>query len=189
MIVMDLSGSFADKMTESGKAYNFAMACVNRYFRQGDPLNDRIILAQISGTQESLLWEGTPLDLRRDFPSPASFRDFLLQHADTNGSLVHDGIGHAINYLTTHPRFANGTQSVALILSDMEDIGDDPDSEERLNQAFSAYGRQRGSVGIYFCNQLAVPKWREHLARSGVREYVVEAGFVSKPTLPNFQSP
>ena len=187
MIVMDLSGSFTAKMANDGKAWEFATTCVDRYFRKSDPLNDRIILAQISGTERSLLWEGTPIELRRDFQSAESFRDFLLSKADESGSLVNHGVTNAVEYLTRHPRYGGGhAKMVTLILSDMEDTGGS-DSEQRMNESLVAYAGTDGSVGIYFCHQLLIESWKSRLSRAGVRNYIVESEIVGKPELPNFE--
>lgn len=188
MIVMDLSGSFAQKMAENGSAFDFATHVLDRYFRHRDALNDRIILAQISGTKRSLMWEGTPLELRREFPSAAEFREFLLSEADGGGSLVNDGVCNAIEYLAYHPRYGNGrSRSVTLILSDMDDTGSQRDSEQQLNSTLSAYGQINGSVGIYFCNQLRIEDWRQRLSRAGIDNFIVESEIVGKPPLPNFE--
>ncbi|MDA1016751.1 MAG: hypothetical protein O3A00_20125 [Planctomycetota bacterium] len=187
MIVMDLSGSFAEKMANDGKAYEFATACVDHYFRKSDPLNDRIILAQISGTERSLLWEGTPIQLRKDFPSADSFRNFLLTKADGGGSLVNRGVTNAIDYLNYHPRYGGGdAKTVTLILSDMDDTGSS-DSERGMNESLAAYARIDGSIGIYFCNQLLVESWKDRLSRAGVQNCIVESEIVGKPELPKFE--
>lgn len=187
MILMDLSGSFTDKMAEDGEAYEFATHVIDRYFRRRDPLNDRIILAQISGTEHSLLWEGTPIELRRQFPSAADFRDFLLSKADPSGSLVHDGVSNAIDYLTYHPRYGRGNaKTVTLILSDMEDTSGS-NSLQRLEASLSAYAQINGAVGVYFCEQSRLEDWRSRLDRTGIRNRIVESEIVGKPQLPNFE--
>lgn len=187
VIVIDLSGSFSDKMANDGKAYQFAVQVLDHYFRRRDALSDRIILAQISGTERSLMWEGSPLELRRDFPSAESFRDFLLKQADGSGSLVNDGLANVMEYVTSHPQHGNGrAKSAVLVLSDMDDTGGNSNAEQRLMRSLSTYGQQNGSVGIYFCNQLGVGKWKERLGQSGIRNYVVESEIVGKPKLPSF---
>lgn len=187
MIVMDLSGSFTDKMAEDGEAYEFALHVIDRYFRRRDPMNDRIILAQISGMEQSLLWEGSPLELRRKFPNAGAFRDFLLANADTSGSLVHDAVANAISYLTLHPKYGGGDAKTAtLILSDMEDTGSS-DSEQHLSKWLEAYGSANGAVGVYFCDQHRVEDWKDRLTRAGIDNFIVESEIVGKPQLPNFE--
>ncbi|TWT60969.1 VWA domain-containing protein [Rubinisphaera italica] len=187
MIVMDLSGSFTDKMAEDGKAYEFAIHVLDRYFRRPDSQTDKIILAQISGTEKSLMWEGSPLDLRREFPSADKFRDFLLEKADGGGSLVHDGVRNAIDYLTYHPNYgSSNARTVTLILSDMDDTGS-VDSEQRLTTSLAANAQNQGAIGIYFCNQLKVEEWKRRLGSAGYLYFVVESEIVGRPQLPNFE--
>src|SRR4051794_13995032 len=60
VIAIDMSGSFADLMARDGKAYEFLMRVVDKYFRNSVGSSNRIILAQLSATNRALLWDGTP---------------------------------------------------------------------------------------------------------------------------------
>src|SRR5438105_4162099 len=80
VIAVDLSGSFADKMTHDGKGYEFTMRVADNYFRNSIGTRNRIIIAQLSAPdRQPLLWDGTPVQLRQDFPSATEFRNFLLR--------------------------------------------------------------------------------------------------------------
>ena len=76
-VVIDLSGSFSDLMAEKGQAHAFLLQVIDAYFRDRIGSQDKLIIAQISGNERALLWEGKPLQLRRDFPTPESFRNML----------------------------------------------------------------------------------------------------------------
>ncbi|TWT51735.1 hypothetical protein KOR42_34220 [Thalassoglobus neptunius] len=187
MILMDLSGSFTEKMANDGEAYQFALNVIDQYFRSQSGTNDNIVLAQISGTRRSLLWEGSPRQLRETFPSADSFREFLLSNADPRGSLVHEGMRNAIDYLTHHSVYGtSNAKTVTLVLSDMDDTSFG-DSEERLNKSLVANAHNQGAIGIYFCNQLTVEDWKQRLASAGYINYVVESEIVGKPQLPKFE--
>ena len=56
-----------------------------------------------------------------------------------------------------------------------------------MNRSLSIYGQRKGSVGIYFYDQLEVGDWKDRLGQSGIRNYVVESEIVGKPNLPNFE--
>ena len=188
VIVMDLSGSFSQLMAEDGKAYQFAAHVVDEYFRNRDALDDKIILAQISGTHRSLLWDGTPRQLRKDFPTAESFRDFVLKKADNGGSLVHEGLANVIDYVAADPQFAKGRSAATLlVLSDMQDTGHNPDAQRHLMESLAAYGKLNGAVGIYFCDQLEVANWQQRLADCGIRNSIVESEIVGEPQLPSFE--
>ena len=91
-VIVDLSGSFEDLMAEKGKAYEFLLHVVDRYFRDRIGSQDKLMISQISANERSLLWEGTPLQLRREFPTPEAFRNLLRSKADPVGSRVNDAV-------------------------------------------------------------------------------------------------
>ena len=187
-VVFDLSGSFSDLMANEGKGYEFAVAVLDRYFRNRSGTRDKVVLAQISGTSEPLLWEGSPLQLRQDFPTADSFRQFLLGRADPNGSLAHDGLAKTINYLSADRRVARGkAQSAVFVLSDMLDNSADSAAEDRLADAIDTYARTDGTIAMYYVNQTLVPHWEQQLRDAGVRKYLVECEIVGRPRLPGFE--
>ncbi len=185
-VVLDLSGSFTHQMADQGKAYEFSLAVLDRYFRHRNGMNDRLILAQISGTQRSLLWEGSPLQLRQDFPSADAFRQFLLDKADPNGSLVNEGVANAVDYVARNPRIASGkAKSAVFVLSDMFDTSPDPAAaEQRLMQSLGDYSRAGGAVGLYYVDQSQVTNWQQKLHNAGFQDYCVECEIVGRPSLP-----
>ena len=187
-IVLDMSGSFSHLMADDGKAYDFALAVMDRYFRNGDGLNDTMVIAQISGTDESLLWQGSPLELRRDFPTADDFRRFLLANVDPNGSRVNEGLTNVVDYIAANPRVAGGNaRSAVFVLSDMLDNGGDSDTTARqLDASLAAYGNRGGRVGLYYVNQSLVPDWNRRLQQAGIRSYCVECEIVGNPRLPEF---
>lgn len=188
-VLVDLSGSFAGLMAEQGKAYEFTLALIDRYFRERIGTPDTLVIAQISGNKRALLWEGRPLDLRKEFHSGAEFREFLLQKADPQTSLVHDGIANAIEYTLADPSVQSGKAKTALfVLSDMLENGPHmEESIERLRGALAAYGKRGGVVGLYYVNSDLVSCWRSELAAAGLRDYQVSSEIVRKPPLPTFE--
>ncbi|QDT43497.1 hypothetical protein Pan241w_35980 [Gimesia alba] len=187
-ILLDLSGSFEHMMCDDGKAHQFAMRVLDHYFRERLGNNDKLIIAQISGTERSLLWEGTPLQLRREFPSAKAFGEFLRSKSDPRGSLVHDSIAHTVEYVASDPAVASGrAKSAVFVLSDMLDNGVNQESEQRVIGALTEYAQQNGAVGLYYVDQLLVPQWRKNLQDAGIREICVESEIVGTPRLPNFE--
>lgn len=186
LVVLDLSGSFQHLMAEDGVAYDFTLHAIDTYFRGNAGSNNQLILAQISGTGKSLLWQGTPRNLRQQFPTPKAFRDFLVSRADPAGSLVHDGVAHALRYVTGHRSVAGGkAKSVALILSDMHDTGPDTEqSEQKLMDAFVEYMKHGGGIGLYYVSQDRYFDWQDNFNRSGHSLSVVEMDINGRPRLP-----
>jgi hypothetical protein len=188
MVVLDLSGSFSHLMADRGKGYEFALTIVDRYFRDRIGTADRLVVAQISGTQRSLLWEGTPHELRQDFATAGRFRDFLLSKAEPDASFVNEGLTHAIQYLLSDAAVASGQAKPAVfVLSDMVDNGTNTiESERKLKQTLAAYAETGGVMGIYYVDQLQVAAWRTCLRECGIPG-TVESEIHGRPTLPSFE--
>jgi hypothetical protein len=188
IILLDLSGSFHQQMTEGGQAHRFSMQVIDHYFRERIGTNDKLIIAQISGEERALLWEGTPLQLQKDFPSSTAFGEFLRSKANPDASLVYEAIIHTIDYVLSDPSVSSGNaKSAIFVLSDMSDNGSKPESKQRALQALAAYGESGGVVGLYYVDQLLVPEWRTILRDAGIPEICVESDIVGRPNLPNFE--
>ena len=188
-ILLDLSGSFESLMADDGKAYEFALQVLDRYFRDQLGTNSKIIIAQISNTDRSLLWQGTPRELRQQFPTAKAFRDFLRGKYDPNGSRVYDAVAQTVNYVLNDPNVSSGkSKSAMFVLSDMLDsTSDSEQSKQRALQALADYGQRGGTLGLYYVDQLLVEEWRQHARDAGIRQCCVQADIVGRPQLPNFE--
>ena len=188
-ILLDFSGSFEHMMADGGKAYEFALAVLDKYFRDRIGSDDKLIIAQISGNDRALLWQGTPVQLRQEFSSPQAFAEFLRAKANPGGSLVHEAIARTIEYVNSEPTIANGKWQAALfVLSDMNSNGDKSDSKERALAALTEFGKEHGGVvGMYYVDQTLVAPWRQDLRTAGIKEFCVESEIVGKPNLPNLE--
>lgn len=186
MIVMDLSGSFADLMTDQGKGYNFAMAVYNDYFasRVGST-KDKLIIAQLSGNDRSLVWQGTPLQLRQQFNDSSAFKTHLKSKADPRGSVIYDGLAHAIEQMMLDRAVSSGRAKTAVfVLSDMDDNASQPGGLQRLEKALADYARVKGVVGMWFVDQQHTKFWNDTLPRCGITDYLVLPYEENKPSLP-----
>lgn len=182
MLQVDLSGSFLQLMAEKGKAYEFLLRVLDRYMRGN--ANEKLILGQLSGSNASLLWDGTPAQLRKDFPDQAAFRKHLLAKADPNSSRLHDGMTDALRYLKGLPGVTAKTKCALLVLSDLEDNWSAAGSEQRLVTELREFGKRGGAVGFYFVDLHRVEGWKGHLRSAGVKHHVVESSIVTTPSLP-----
>lgn len=188
-VVIDMSSSFQGMMARDGKAWDFMCQVVDKYFRDRIGSSDKLIIAQLSGSDKAVLWQGTPLQLRRDFASGAAFRNWLSSCADPRGSLVYDGIVQAVEYTLSDPIMESGKGKAAVfILSDMVDTSDSDQASERAVEALAAIGRDRGVVGLYFVDVKLCSKWRRMLTDAGIpaSHMHVEAEVVGSPLLPTF---
>lgn len=186
-IVLDLSGSFAEGMADNGPAFGFTLRLIDKFFREHIGTQDRIILAQISASDEPLLWEGTPLELRREFPTAQAFRAFLLERADPNGSLVYSGVTKALRYAMSR-QDEHVTKSACLVLSDLVDHSASSKADaRRMLQTVADYCQSGGEAAFFYVDQSVGPFLEKHLAEMGHAEVLVETEIVGTPTLPNFE--
>jgi len=186
-VLIDLSESFEPQMTEGGQAYAFLMSLLDRYFRQRIGTDDQLILAQISGSSDrALLWQGSPTDLRKQFPDPKTFSTFLQSKANARGSCVHDSIVQTVEYMTNEPSVANGkARSALFVLSDMVDSGsNEVASRARAIDAIRQLANVGGTFGFYFVDQTVLMSWKRELQKVGV-EFSLTSDF-RQPSLPNF---
>jgi hypothetical protein len=187
-VIVDMSPSFASLMADQGQAYQMLLEVVDRYLRDTIGSQDRIILAQISGKQPALIWDGTSLELRQQF-DPPKFAAFLHVHSEPMGSPVYEVTAETLEYMMADPAVESGkTTPILLILSDMQDTSlATAELKDRLLSDLRNYGKVGGTLGIYFCDQERVARWKKGLADAGIKHSFVESGIVTTPTLPNFE--
>lgn len=188
MVVLDLSGSFRELMFDDGAAYQFTTYALDRYFKDRIGTDDQLILAQLSGEKNTLVWQGTPRQLREQFPTPEKFRRFLQSYAVPGGSVVHDGVSHAVRYLMSHPAVRRGkARSALLVLSDMQDTTGDDGSEDRVLNVLTQYINSGGVAGFYYVGQDEYFTWVDHFTNAGFDTCVVEMDIQGRPKLPVFE--
>jgi hypothetical protein len=188
VVAIDLSGSFLDLMAEKGYAYEFLMQVLDKYGR--DRSTDHIILAQLSGNNRPLLFEGTAYALRKKFPSANAFRDFLIANSDPGASRLADGFSDVLEYVVRDPLVRNRTvKTCCLVLSDLDNnvVSAKGDTSSRFRKALAAYKQSEGFLVFYFASTQPeiVDPWIRGLNESGIR-YHMEGGIVDHPTLPSF---
>lgn len=187
-LIVDLSGSFQHQMANEGHAYRFIQDLCDKYFLNSLGTNDRLVIGQISGEGDALLWEGTPLALRQDFPTPEAFRDFLLARSNSGGSKVTESMVKTLEYLLDRSPTTSSTNRAIFVLSDMIENSSEPTMDEkRAVELIGDYSKSGGIVGMYFVHQTLVGRWRENLRQAGVANFFVESDIVSRPTLPSFE--
>ncbi|REK08653.1 MAG: hypothetical protein DWQ37_20155 [Planctomycetota bacterium] len=187
-VVIDMSGSFADRMADNGEAYAFLGALLDRYTRAKVGSGDRLVIAQVSGSDNFLLWEGRPLDLRREFDSAGQFRDFLCDNASSSSSQIYEGMVNVLKYVMANPGVTEGrVKPVIFFLSDMEDTEPGKAARGReIRALLKDYGSCGGSMGLYYVETWRVGPWQRELSNAGIQQHHVQADIVGKPDLPEF---
>jgi hypothetical protein len=186
-VLMDLSDSFEPLMSDEGEAYQFLLSLTDRYFRQRIGTNDQLILSQISDSPErTLIWQGSPMELRQRFPDPQSFSAFLRSRAKPQKSRLHDSIVQTVDYMIAQPSVAEGKAATALfVLSDMMDSSPRAaESRARAVASLRTLVDSRGTFGCYFVNQSVFPIWLRELKAAGI-DFSVSPDF-KRPPMPTF---
>ncbi len=177
-----------DNVEANADVFDFILRVLDRYFHDRIGGHDQVIIAELSGNNRPLIFQGTPQALREKFPDSKAFREYLLAHG-TKGKRINTGIAEALEYLMQTYSVAKGNaESVALILSDMND--DQPgqnESDRRLMNALTTYAR-KGNLGFYFCDQIRMADIRQKMEQAGFQFYTLECDAFGRPPLPNFES-
>src|SRR5205085_2177957 len=78
-LLIDMSGSLADKVAKDGVAWQFMTRILEKYFRDrlSAGTQDKLIIGQLSAPgKKVILFEDSPLKFRQTFPTPDAFRDW-----------------------------------------------------------------------------------------------------------------
>lgn len=183
-VVPDMSGSFTSIMSEHGWPF---MTTLLRNFKRDLAGEDktRIVIGQISGVPQGPIFDGSLRSFGKKMGGASDFHGFIRSHANLGGSRVFDSIRETVEYATQF--VGPDTRAGVFILSDMDNTIGAPDAEEKLVQAFAAWGKKGGSVGMYWVDLDKVAKWRENLRRAGVKNFVVESKIAADPTFPSYE--
>ena len=197
-VLIDMSGSFQQMMDTEGKAYAFLLGVIDRYFKQTIGSKDRLIVSIISGNDRSLLWDGRPIDLKKDYPNAAAFHELLKRKADAKGSLVHGAITQTIRYMLEDDD-VRSRRTAIFVLSDMMDTSDirlvsgtvvkvPNDSVEKATAALTDFADVGGVIGIFYADQFLCGEWKERLRDCGFKpnQFRVQSDIVGRPQFPTF---
>lgn len=185
-IVVDLSGSCSDLFADDGRGYDFLMGALAKYQR-AEPAGGKVIIAQLSASDNPLLYEGSSVDLRRDYASAAAFRDDILSHGNPSGSRLHEGMAATFDYILKHRAVQQGARPAVLLLSDLIDNGSDGEQyEQEVVDHLEEFSKRSGVAGFYFVHQSQTDKWQSALADAGVKDFRVTDQIVAHPPLPSF---
>jgi len=189
-IILDTSKSFSQRMFgDNGTGYKFFLRTSDQLFRDRMGEDHSILISQLSAEERTLLWEGTPLSLRKRFRSSDSLREFIEQHSNPSGSRAYAAVADTLEYIYELPGVSEGrTKVCVLVLSDMLDNSPTPQEDrQRLIAALSQFGQTNGCIGFYWVDQTCLRDCRQCLTDAGIGNYVIEAGVVDEPKLPSFE--
>ncbi len=189
LVAVDKSGSFDALMKPGGKGLAFLNDTVDHYFRGRLGNNDCLIVTQLSGNRQAILWQGSPKQLRTEFASSTDWAEFLDKKAAGGGSRVWDGLSDTLELAMTDPYIWNGKTKVVLIgITDMENnLVDSYTAEKRLTDNLKAFAAKGGTAGLYFVGVNETTLWRRKLGECRFRDFVVEPSVAANPRRPSFE--
>ncbi|QDV42539.1 hypothetical protein Enr13x_23870 [Stieleria neptunia] len=189
-ISIDLSGSFANDFGE--RAYPLVLDLMDTFTDQSMGAECKIVLSQMSGHDQVVLFEGSPAELRHEFGSPEQMATFLRDHSKPDRSPIYVATRKTVDYVNLMNGISEKTRVLTVILSDMRDSESDQSkrSQEgfRMLASLETYRERGGSLALYFVEQEEVPRWKEILGRAGFAEgqFVISNSLESNPQLPRF---
>ncbi len=190
-IVIDMSGSFSESWDD--KAYDIFLNISDRYFQGAMGTETRLVIGQLSGNDQVLLFEGKPADLREKFRSPAELNQFLKSHADPSSSRVYDATRRTLDYVSSISGVGPNTRLLTVILSDMQDSQYHPSiastAETQLAESLRRYQARGGSLALYHVAETERDHWSALLRNAGFTtgQFIIEGSLTSSPRLPSFE--
>lgn len=193
-IAIDMSGSFRDSWEKDGKAFRLFFEMMEQFFNEQVGEETEVILCQISNNEQAVIFQGTPEQLKRRFPSPTEFNQFLKDHSDPNSSRVYDATHQMLEHVNRLEGITESTRLMTVVLSDMNDSQKRNDEEQwkssgnRMLTSLTKYRERGGALALYFVDQDEMPRWRKIIGEAGFTPgmYVVEDELVETPLLPKF---
>ncbi|WP_236623629.1 hypothetical protein [Rhodopirellula baltica] len=191
VISIDLSGSFADDFGE--RAYPMVLGLVESFSEQNMGGDCKIVLSQMSGHDQVLLFEGSPDELRHRFGSPEAMAKFLLEHSSPSRSPVYVATRETIDYVNAMPDVTEQTRTVTVLLSDLVDSEQHQPTKSRegfrMLDALTRYRESGGNLALYYVAQNEVPRWNEIVERAGFEpgQFAIHNDLTSSPNMPEFR--
>lgn len=186
--LIDLSGSFASNWND--RAYSLFMGLSEQYFAESMGTNNKLIIAQLSGNDRVVLFDGRPVDLQRQFSSPEALSEYLKEKSDGSQSHVYNAVKETVDYAGTLRGVTDTTRMLTVVLSDMRDSEIDPDKRSETGNAMvaslSTYREAGGTLALYYVGTEQTARWQRILAMAGFEQgsYVIENELSSNPQLP-----
>ena len=190
-IVVDMSGSFAHEWED--RAHPLLLELMDQFFVGSQGGESRVVLCQMSGHEDVVLFEGSAGDLRAKFRTPEALVEFLADNSDPAGSPVYRATDRAIDYVSSMPGIGPETRVMTVILSDMEESGatDGPRTAAgiRMLDTLRRYQQLGGALALYFVSEREQSRWQQILEAADFSPgcYVIENDLVAKPRLPRFE--
>ncbi len=194
IVAIDMSGSFQDSWEKDGKAFRLFFELMEQFFTEQIGSQTEVILGQISGNDQTVIFQGSPEQLKQRFRSPEEFSRFLKERSDPSSSPVYDATHRIMEHVNRLEGVTENTRLMTVILSDMNDSEKKKDKEQwkksghRMLKSLTEYRELGGALAMYFVDKDEMARWRLIIRDAGFTPgmYVVEDELVDTPQLPKF---
>ncbi|HBE71056.1 MAG TPA: hypothetical protein DDW52_23160 [Planctomycetaceae bacterium] len=188
-ILIDMSGSFATRWDD--EAYPLFLELSETYFTEAMGTENRLVIAQLSGNNQAVLFEGKPADLQSRFRSPEDLVSFLRERSDGASSQVYRAIKSTTDYLLQMQGVSERTRLMTVVLSDLRDTGAGAarrTAGSSMIESLREYRERGGALALYYVGTEEMPRWESILAESGFssNDYLIQGELTATPQLPKF---
>ena len=191
VVSVDLSGSFADDFGD--RAYPLLLKIMDKFFTVSMGEDSKVVLSQMSGHDQVILFEGTPRELRRRFASPDELAEFMLEHSGRDRSPIYESAGQTFRYVNSMADVTEDSKVLTAIISDLKD-------SETISAKRSATGRKMlselesyqakgGALALYCVDLEETSRWKRILDMAGFKpgQFVISNDLVESPPMPVFE--
>lgn len=188
-ILIDMSGSFAESWDD--RAYPLFLELSETYFNEAMGTENRLVIAQLSGNNQAVLFEGKPADLQTRFRSPEELVEFLKKRSDPTRSHVYAALQSTTDYVLQMPGVTEQSRLMTVVLSDLRDSSTNASrstSGREMVESLREYRLRGGVLALYYVASDEIERWETVLAESGFtdRDYLIQGELTATPQLPKF---
>jgi hypothetical protein len=187
-IVVDMSGSFATNWDD--RAYKLFLELMDQFFTEGIGVESRVVIGQLSGNENAVLFDGRPEELRSQFRSADELNAYLQKHSDPGSSPVFQATDRSVSYVTAMQGITPNTRLMTVVLSDMIDTACTVDERRETGndmlKTLKKYRKMGGGLALYFVAPHEMKRWQQIINMAGFEPgtYVVESSLIARPELP-----
>lgn len=181
-IVIDMSGSFEDRLEKGKLSYRLIRSSIGTYFHKYRNQSSLIISTIDSRSKRSIVWQGQAREFGKDFSSEKKFFAHIRKNIDASGSNIYSSLENTITHMLAYPP---EIQKTVMVLSDMWDNSKKPRKDE-FYQVLTQFKAADGEIAFYFVDQTVVSELKEKLESIGYSSPIVVSSFQRKMPLPNF---
>ena len=149
-----------------------------------------IVLSQISGNDQAVLFEGSASQLQSEFRSPVAMEAFLRDKANPDRSPIYTATRQTIDYVNSIDGIGPETKLLTVLCSDLRDSESDKQARTRegyrMLDSLKVYQQKGGAIACYFVDPQEVARWRRvfELAEFRDEQYLIATELRRDPPLP-----